>query len=66
MSIMLYMSLSTVLFVYARSMQRSASPLRRSWPMVDRRYVFTRRKPLKYLYAEQEVAGIVAKIENTR
>ena len=37
----------------------------RFWPIVLRRYVFKRRRALKDLSAEQDVARIAARIENT-
>ena len=65
MSIILCMSFCIVLFAYFLSMLIKAILLSRSCPIVDLKDVLMRRRALKDLSAEHEVAGIVARMEIT-
>ena len=65
MSIILCMSFCIVLFAYFLSMLITAILLSRSCPIVDLKNVLMRRRALKDLSAEHEVAGIVARMEVT-
>ena len=63
MSIILSISFSIVLIVYARYIEISAMLLRWSWQIVERGYVFSRRRPLNDRSAEHDVAGMVVKMQ---
>ena len=65
MSIIFSISFCNVAFAYSLSILIRARLFSRLSPIVLLRYVFKRGRALKDLSAEQEVAGIVAKIENT-
>ena len=65
MSITLCKSSCIVLFAYFLSMLITAILLSRSCPIVDLKNVLMRRRALKDLSAEHEVAGIVARMEAT-
>ena len=65
MSIILCMSFCIVLFAYCLSMLITAILLSRSCPIVDLKNVLMRRRALKDLSAEHEVAGILARMEVT-
>ena len=65
MSIILCMSFCIVLFAYFLSMFITAILLSLSCPIVDLKNVLMRRRALKDLSAEHEVAGIVARMEAT-
>ena len=62
MSIIWSTSVTTDILEYFRSVFRIAKLFRRVWPIVLRKYVFMRLSALKERSAEQDVAGIVAKI----
>ena len=65
MSIILYMSFCIVLFAYFLLMLIKAILLSLSFPIVDLKNVLMRRRALKDLSAEHEVAGIAARMEAT-
>ena len=65
MSRILWMSFCIVLFAYFLSTLITAKLLSLSCPIVDLKNVLMRRRALKDLSAEHEVAGIVARIEAT-
>ena len=65
MSIILCTSSCIVLFAYFLSMLITAILLSRSCPIVDLKNVLMRRRALKDLSAEHEVAGIVVRMEAT-
>ena len=65
MSIILCMSFYIVLFAYFLSMLITAMLLSLSCLIVDLKNVLMRRRALKDLSAEHEVAGIVAMMEAT-
>ena len=65
MSIILCMSSCIVLFAYSLLMLITAILLSRSCPIVDLTNVLMRRRALKDLSAEHEVAGIAARMEAT-
>ena len=64
-SIILCTSSCIVLFAYFLSMLITAILLSRYCPIVDLKNVLMRRRALKDLSAEHEVAGIVARMEAT-
>ena len=65
MSIILCMSFCIVLFAYFFSVLITAILLSRFCPIVDLKNELMRRRALKDLSAEHEVAGIVARMEAT-
>ena len=65
MSIILWMSFCIALFAYFLSMLITAILLSLSCPIVDLKNVLMRRRALKDLWPEHEVAGIVVRMEAT-